>query len=72
MVLVRLLGPVDLIDGAGTVRSPSSELRRTLLALLALRAGEVVSSDRLMEDLWDGEPPESGLRALRFHVSRLR
>lgn len=72
MVLVRLLGPVDLIDGAGTVRSPSSELRRTLLALLALRAGEVVSSDRLMEHLWDGEPPESGLRALRFHVSRLR
>lgn len=72
MVLVRLLGPVDLVDGAGTVRSPASDLRRTLLALLAMRAGAVVSSDWLLEHAWGGEPPESGLRALRFHISRLR
>ena len=37
MVLVRLLGPVDVIDSSGSVHSVGSALRRTLLALLALR-----------------------------------
>ena len=49
-----------------------SALRRTLLALLAMHAGEVLSADWLLEHAWGGEPPESGLRALRFHISRLR
>src|SRR3954451_2395504 len=72
MVVVRLLGPVDVIDGAGNVRPPASAIRRTLLALLALRPGEVVSGDWLLEHAWNADPPESGLRALRFHISRLR
>src|SRR4051794_9864150 len=72
MVVVRLLGPVDVIDGAGNVRPPASPIRRTLLALLALRPGEVVSGDWLLDHAWNADPPESGLRALRFHISRLR
>src|SRR3954453_2355911 len=72
MVVGRLLGPVDGIDGAGTVPPPASAIRRTLLALLALRPGEVVSGDWLLEHAWNADPPESGLRALRFHISRLR
>ena len=72
MVLVRLLGPVEMVDRCGVVRRPDSALRRTLLALLALRAGEVLSTDWLLEHAWAGEPPVSGLGALRFHVSRLR
>ncbi|HEX4983033.1 MAG TPA: BTAD domain-containing putative transcriptional regulator, partial [Ilumatobacteraceae bacterium] len=72
MVLVRLLGPVEMVDSRCAVRRPDSALRRTLLALLALRAGEVLSTDWLLEHAWAGEPPESGLGALRFHVSRLR
>ena len=69
---VRLLGPVDLMDDAGIVRSPGSGLRRTLLALLGLRAGEVLSADWLLEHTWGGAPPESGLKSLRFHIHRLR
>lgn len=72
MVLVRLLGPVDVVDNAGIVHAPDSALRRTLLALLAVRAGEVVASDWLLENAWGGEPPHSGSSALRFHISRLR
>ena len=72
MVLVRLLGPVDVVVGSGAPRTSGSALRRTLLALLAVHAGKVVTSDWLIEHVWDGEPPESRLRALRFHVSRLR
>ena len=70
--MVRLLGPVDVIDGAGVVREPGSPIRSTLLALLALDAGRVVDADQLLDLAWDGQPPDSGLRALRFHISRLR
>jgi len=72
MVVVRLLGPVDVVDTSGAVHAPDSALRRTLLALLAMRAGEVLTTDWLLEHAWGGEPPDSGLPALRFHISRLR
>ena len=45
---------------------------RALLAVLLLRANGVVPSDRLVEELWAGEPPASGIKGLRVHVSRLR
>jgi DNA-binding winged helix-turn-helix (wHTH) protein len=60
MVLVRLLGPIEVVDDSGVVRPIGSALRRTLLALLAMRAGEVLSADWLLEHGWGGEPPESG------------
>ena len=72
MVVVRLPGPVDVVDGAGNVWPPASPIRRTLLALLALRPGEVVSGDWLLDHAWNAEPRESGLRAARFHISQLR
>ena len=72
MVLVRLLGPVDVVDSAGTVHAPDSALRRTLLSLMAMRPGEVVAADWLLEHAWGGKPPDSGSQALKFHISRLR
>ena len=32
----------------------------------------MLTADWLLEHAWGGEPPASGLRALRFHISRLR
>src|SRR3954467_10974787 len=72
MALVRLLGPIDLVDDSGAVHSPRSALRRTMLALLALHTSKVLTADWLLENLWGGQPPDSGLRALRFHISQLR
>ena len=72
MARVRCLGSVEVTDGSGAVCSIDSALRRTLLSLLAIHAGQVMSADWLLEHAWDGVPPESGLRALRFHVSQLR
>jgi branched-chain amino acid transport system substrate-binding protein len=43
-----------------------------LLALLLLDAGRVVSSDRLIDELWGEAPPEDAPTALQQHVSRLR
>jgi DNA-binding SARP family transcriptional activator len=43
--------------------------------LLLLHRGRVVTVDRLVDELWDNNPPDSALAALaalRVHVSRLR
>jgi DNA-binding SARP family transcriptional activator len=45
---------------------------RRLLGLLLLHRGKVVSVDRLVDEIWDNDPPDSALAALRVHVSRLR
>ena len=39
--------------------------QRALLALLLLSANEIVSSDRLIEELWGEQAPESGRTALQ-------
>jgi len=46
--------------------------QRALLARLVAAGGHVVSTDRLIEDLWSGEPPPKALAALQVYVSRLR
>jgi DNA-binding SARP family transcriptional activator len=66
-----LLGPLQvLIDGRELeLRRPK---QRSLLALLLLRTGEVVSTDRLVEELWSGRPPKAALGSLQNLVSELR
>jgi DNA-binding SARP family transcriptional activator len=71
LVEVKLLGPLEVaVDGRAI------ELRRkkqrALLALLALRAGEVVSTDRLVEELWGETPPKTAVGSLQNLVSELR
>ena len=46
--------------------------QRALLALLLLRAGEVVAIDELVEALWAPRPPETAQKALHGHISALR
>lgn len=46
--------------------------RRAVLARLALAGGRAVSVDELLDDVWPGEIPDSGKRALHSHISRLR
>jgi len=67
----RLLGPLEVRDH-GRVLELGGQKRRALLALLLLHANEVVSSDRLIEELWGEEPPQAAATALHGHVSRLR
>jgi DNA-binding SARP family transcriptional activator/outer membrane protein assembly factor BamB len=43
-----------------------------LLAILLLRAGEVVSTDRLIQDLWGEDPPSTAPKMVQVFVSRLR
>jgi DNA-binding SARP family transcriptional activator/DNA-binding beta-propeller fold protein YncE len=46
--------------------------QRAVLALLLLHANEVVSTDRLIDDLWGDSPPESAANMLQGYVSHLR
>src|SRR4051794_24614559 len=67
----RILGPLEVAGDGLQVPLPGASLR-ALLALLLLHANEVVSSDRLLDDLWGEEPPGSGITALQVRVSQLR
>jgi DNA-binding SARP family transcriptional activator/tetratricopeptide (TPR) repeat protein len=46
--------------------------QRALLALLLLEANRVVSSDRLIDALWDEQPTPTAQKALQVYVSQLR
>jgi DNA-binding SARP family transcriptional activator/tetratricopeptide (TPR) repeat protein len=70
-VRVRLLGPLDVVVG-GAVRPVSGLRRKAILAVLSLRAGEIVSTDRLADIVWGDCPPSTPLNTLQSHVSHLR
>jgi DNA-binding SARP family transcriptional activator len=67
----RILGPLEVVEDGRTLHLGSRK-QRALLALLVLHAGEVVSRDQLIDDLWHGEPPAAAETTLRSHISRLR
>jgi DNA-binding SARP family transcriptional activator len=67
----RILGPLEVTDGE-TLVDLTGAIQRALLAILLLHAGEAVSTDRIMDDLWGDEQPETGSAALRVRVSQLR
>ncbi|MEU9147929.1 AfsR/SARP family transcriptional regulator [Streptomyces sp. NPDC048349] len=69
----RVLGPVEVHDQrSGTSIAPSGAKQRALLAALVVRAGEVLSADRLIDELWGERPPAGAANALQAHVARLR
>jgi DNA-binding SARP family transcriptional activator len=67
----RILGPLEANDGNQTLRLGGAK-QRSVLAILLLHAGEVVSIDLLIEELWADDPPDDAQTALHQHVSRLR
>jgi DNA-binding SARP family transcriptional activator len=70
-VQIRILGPVDAIDGLRPV-ALGGRKQRALLARLALDAGRTVAVDRLVDDLWGDDAPETAAKMVQIAVSRLR
>ena len=68
---VRLLGPVQVVR-AGREVAVGGPRQRAVLALLVLRAGQVVFAGQLVEEVWRGRPPPGAAKTLRSYVSRLR
>jgi predicted ATPase/DNA-binding SARP family transcriptional activator len=67
----RVLGPLEVVAG-GEPLELGTPRQRALLGLLLVHAGEVVSYDRLLEELWDGDPPATARHTLQGYVHRLR
>jgi predicted ATPase/DNA-binding SARP family transcriptional activator len=69
---IGMLGPLEVrTDDGGTTGVGGARLR-TLLILLALEPGRVVSSDLLIDGIWENDPPMGAANALQALVSRLR
>ncbi len=68
---VRLLGPVELWSHGAEVKLPATKLKQ-LLAVLAWNTGKVLSTDALVQCLWDDERPARELTSLYANISRLR
>jgi YVTN family beta-propeller protein len=67
----RVLGPLEVEDGTHNLRLGGHQ-QRALLALLLLRANEVVPVDEIIEDLWGAEPPASATKSVHALISKLR
>jgi DNA-binding SARP family transcriptional activator len=67
----RILGPIEVVEGDHALALGGSR-QRALLALLLTSANQVVSAERLIDELWGATPPGSAANALHYHVSRLR
>lgn len=69
-VSFSILGPL-CVDGGPVVRLTADRPRR-LLALLLLNAGNVVTSERIRDELWSDHPPRSSAANLSGYLTLVR
>ncbi|HEX7625432.1 MAG TPA: BTAD domain-containing putative transcriptional regulator [Gaiellaceae bacterium] len=67
----RILGPLEVSDGDRPVAVAGAK-PRALLAALLIRSGQTVSAERLIDELWGDDPPETAANTLQVYVSQLR
>ena len=66
-----ILGPLEARDGARTLALGGPK-QRAVLALLLLHANQVVTSDRIIDQLWGEDPPGTVKVVLQGYISSLR
>jgi DNA-binding SARP family transcriptional activator len=67
----RILGPLEVSDETGPLLL-GGQKQRSVLALLLLEPGRVVSNDRLIDALWGERPPRTAMTSLQNFISQLR
>src|SRR5512146_659331 len=67
----RVLGPLEVMDD-GRPLALGGQKQRALLALLLIHAGETLSVDRIVDELWGENPPRTATRSLQNLVHNLR
>lgn len=67
----RILGPLN-VSVCGVNGAPSAPKLRKVLGLLLVYADEVVPVASILKELWDDEPPRSGLTTLQTYILHLR
>jgi YVTN family beta-propeller protein len=71
MLEFRVLGPVEVIADSVSLDLGGPK-QRAVLALLLLRANEVLARERLIDELWGDAPPATARETLKAYVGRLR
>src|SRR5215831_12025632 len=67
----RVLGPLEVVVEGQPVALGGAR-QRALLAILLTRANEVVSTDRLIDELWGERLPRAAANTVQYYVSQLR
>ncbi|POM24528.1 Regulatory protein AfsR [Actinomadura rubteroloni] len=67
----QALGPIRLIDG-DTVHVIRAQKMEIALAVLLVRANQIVSTKELIGEIWDESPPLRAVPALHVYISQLR
>src|SRR6476646_311086 len=68
----RILGPLEVIDAERRRVELGAPRQRAVLAVLLAHVNEVVSIDRLIDELWGETPPNAATSSLQAYVSNLR
>lgn len=68
----RVLGHTEVTAGDGDVIGVRAGMPRKLLCLLLTRPNSDVSTDRIVDALWDGSAPDSSRNLVQGYVSELR
>ena len=71
MMGFRILGSLEVVDGGRQVPLGGTK-QRAVLAILLLHRSDVVSVDRLVDELWGERPPDTATKTVQVYVSRLR
>lgn len=67
----RILGPFEVVQNGGSLALGGAQ-QRALLAVLVVHRGELLSADRLIDELWGERAPATAAKALQGYVSHLR
>ncbi|WP_258039622.1 helix-turn-helix domain-containing protein, partial [Streptomyces sp. SM1] len=68
----RILGTTQALRPDGSAVPVGGARLRALLTVLALRSGRTVPVAVLVDEVWDGDPPDDATGALQALVGRLR
>jgi YVTN family beta-propeller protein len=67
----RILGSLE-VEVDGRLLKLGGAKQRAVLALLLLHTNDVLSRERLIDELWGASPPDTATTALQVHISQLR
>ncbi|MFI6054685.1 BTAD domain-containing putative transcriptional regulator [Streptomyces violascens] len=67
----EILGGLRVVDGDQCL-VPNARKVRTVLTALLIRVNEVVSTEQLMYEVWEENPPRRARTALHVYMSKLR
>jgi DNA-binding SARP family transcriptional activator len=67
----RILGPFE-VQGGGRAVQLGGLRQRSVLAVLLLNAGELVPTERLVDELWGEDTPKAAVKTVQVYIGRLR